>query len=64
MIADAVRQALRDWSTVGGIVKATRLSIADVRRSIGWYGRQKLLEVKETALGPMWRLRRRIGARR
>ena len=55
----AVYAALESWTTVGGIVASCPgLTISAVRRSIGYYGRRHLLEVRETSLGPMWRRRR------
>ena len=56
----AVFRAIADWATVGGILAACPgLTISDVRRALGWYGRHRMLEVHGSVAGPIWRRARR-----
>jgi hypothetical protein len=56
----AVYRAIADGLTVGGILAACPgLTIADVRRALGFYGRHGFLEVRTGCAGPVWRRRAR-----
>jgi uncharacterized protein (DUF433 family) len=58
MIARAVYLALADGLTVAGILAACPgITIGEVRRALGYYGRRRMLEVYVGAGGPVWRRR-------